>query len=281
MSDQTAGARALTYWDYIKLDELLSLQQPHTTAHDEVQFIVVHQTFELWFSLAIHELRGALDALSRNDLQLGAHLLKRVATILRTSLHGFEPLMTMTMQGYAEFRDALHPASGFQSSQFRIIEILLGIERVASKTEERQEKFYWEAAVQTGETFVNFMEKYHTQLLADYESAKEKNLRRAMLRLTEEATGRQGADAYRALFEKRDEHPLLASLAESARDLQLAVMDFRLSHHKVTVFTIGAHATGTSDSHTDPVPSCAAYLANVIREHSEIFPELEEAITTQ
>jgi tryptophan 2,3-dioxygenase len=279
MADQGADERALTYWDYIRLDELLALQQPRTSAHDEVQFIIVHQTFELWFRLAIHELRGALDALDRNDLQQGAHLLKRVAAILRTSLHGFEPLMTMTMQGYAEFRDALHPASGFQSSQFRIIEILLGIERVGSAAEAQEEKFYWEAAVQAGETFENFMKKYHTQLIADYETAKEKNLRRVMLRLTEHATGKSGVDAYRHLFANRDEHPLLLSLAESARDLQQAVMDFRLSHHKVTVFTIGAHAAGTSDSHRDPVPSCAAYLANVIRERSEIFPELEEAIT--
>jgi tryptophan 2,3-dioxygenase len=279
MADQSAGERALTYWDYIRLDDLLSLQQPRTEAHDEIQFIVVHQTFELWFRLAIHELRGALDALARNDLQQGAHLLKRVAVILRTSLHGFEPLMTMTMQGYAEFRDALHPASGFQSSQFRVIEILLGIERVTSEGEQKEEKFYWEAAVQAGETFSNFMNRYHTQLLDDYSEAKEKNLRRAMLRLTEEATGKTGVEAYRHLFAHRDEFPLLLSLAESARDLQQAVMDFRLSHHKVTVFTIGAHATGTSDSHRDPVPSCAAYLANVIRQHSEIFPELEAAIT--
>ncbi|HVK39318.1 MAG TPA: tryptophan 2,3-dioxygenase family protein [Candidatus Kapabacteria bacterium] len=279
MADQSANERALTYWDYIKLDELLSLQQPRTAAHDEIQFIVVHQTFELWFRLAIHELRGALEALAKNDLQQGAHLLKRVAVILRTSLNGFDPLMTMTMQGYAEFRDALHPASGFQSSQFRILEILLGIERVTSKEDQAKERFYWEAAVQTGETFTNFMAKYQEQLLEDYETAKEQNLRRTMLRLTETATGLQGVAAYRHIFANRDEHPLLLSLAESARDLQQAVMDFRLSHHKVTVFTIGAHAAGTSDSHKDPVPSCAHYLANVIREHSEIFPELEEAIT--
>lgn len=274
-----ADAPALTYWDYIKLDELLSLQQPRTTAHDEMQFIMVHQTFELWFRLAINELRGALDALSRNDLQHGAHLLKRVAVILRTSLHGFDPLMTMTMQGYSEFRDALHPASGFQSSQFRIIEILLGIERVTTDEEAKEEKFYWESAIQAGETFSNFMNKYHAELMESYADAKEKNLRRAMLRLTETATGETGADAYRALFADRDRHPLLLSLAESARDLQQAVLDFRLSHHKVTVFTIGAHAPGTSDSHRDPVPSCAAYLADVIRNRSEIFPELEAAIT--
>jgi hypothetical protein len=162
-----------------------------------------------------------------------------------------------------------------------VLEILLGIERVKSKEDEKEEKFYWEAAVQTGETFTNFMRKYHEQLLQDYETARENNLRRLMLRLTEDATGGKGVEAYRRLFAERDRWPVLLSVAESARDLQQAVLDFRLSHHKVTVFTIGSTAAGTSDSHKDPVPSCAAYLANVIREHSEIFPELEGAITGQ
>jgi tryptophan 2,3-dioxygenase len=184
----------------------------------------------------------------------------------------------MSQQGYAEFRDALHPASGFQSSQFRILEILLGIERVTSEKEAAEERFYWENAVQAGETFNNFMKRYHEQLVSDYREAKEKNLRRLMLRLTEQATGEKGAEAYRRLFNNREEFPLLVSLAETARDLQQALKDFRLSHHKVTIFTIGAHATGTSDSHKEPAPSCAAYLLDVIRDQSMIFPELEAAL---
>ncbi len=268
----------LTYWDYIKLDQLLSLQQPLTDAHDELQFIIVHQTFELWFSLAIYELRGAIAALVAEDLRAASERLRRTAVVLRTSLNGFDPLMTMSQQGYLEFRDALHPASGFQSSQFRVIEILLGIERVEDDAERDREQFYWEGAVQAGATFDNFMAKYHQQLVADYEEAREHNLRRLMLQLTEKATGRSGAEAYRELLHRRDDFPLLADLAETARDLQQALMDFRLSHHKVTIFTIGAHTAGTSDSHNRQHPSCAAYLLNVIREHSTIFPELEEAV---
>jgi tryptophan 2,3-dioxygenase len=279
MPDST-NQQPVTYWDYIKLDQLLSLQHVHTDAHDELQFIIVHQTFELWFHLAIYELRGALNALNNGNTTLGVDLLKRVATILRTSLNGFDPLMTMSQQGYAEFRDALHPASGFQSSQFRIIEILLGIERTTSEEEEGKERFYWENAVQAGATFTMFMKRYHEQLLGDYEEAKEKNLRRVMLRLTEKATGATGEQAYRELFAQRESHEDLASLAETALDLQQAVLDFRRSHHKVTVFTIGAHAAGTSDSHGNPAPSCAAYLTSVIRERSTIFPELDAALAT-
>jgi len=274
------SSKPLTYWDYIATDELLALQRPLTAAHDEMQFIIVHQTFELWFKLAIYELTGALAALEKNDLQHAAHLLKRIATILRTSLNGFDPLVTMSQQGYAEFRDALHPASGFQSSQFRIIEILLGIERVTSEEDRSRERFYWESAVQAGATFTNFMEKYSDELQRSYEEAKDRNLRRAMLRITEEQTGRTGAEAYRHLLEHRDEYPILMALAESARDLQQAMLDFRLNHHKVTVFTVGAHAPGTSDAHSPKHPSCAAYLAGVIRDRSTIFPELEEAYTS-
>jgi tryptophan 2,3-dioxygenase len=269
----------LTYWDYIATDELLSLQKPLTDAHDELQFIVVHQTFELWFKLAIYEMRAALEALDGNDVARGTRYLKRVASILRTSLMGFDPLMTMSQQGYAEFRDALHPASGFQSSQFRVIEILMGIERVTTAEERDQERFYWENAVQAGVTFTQFMAKYHDELSANYEEVKKKNLRHAMLRVTEEAIGQNGVAAYQALFRDRDRYPELMALAEAGRDLQQAMLDFRLHHHKVTVFTVGEHAPGTSDAHAPSHPSCAAYLLGVIRDRSTIFPELETALT--
>lgn len=279
MSELPSNA-PVTYWDYIKTDELLSLQQPLTQSHDELQFIMVHQTFELWFKLAINELRAAIELLGAGEIGRGSSLVKRVAVILRTALHGFDPLLTMSMQGYAEFRDALHPASGFQSSQFRVLEILAGIERVTTPEQESQERFYWESAVQAGATYTMFMEKYRDQLVQDYDSAKEHNLRRVMLRLTEQRTGKSGADAYRWLFQHRDEMPELITLAENAGDLQQAILDFRLHHHKVTVFTVGEHAAGTSDSHEAKHPSCAAYLLGVIRDRSTIFPELEAALTS-
>ncbi len=277
--DEASSLPPLTYWDYIKLDDLLSLQAPRTQAHDELMFIMVHQTFELWFRLAINELRGAIGALESGNVQYGVDLLRRVGVILRTAHKGFDPLMTMSQQGYAEFRDALHPASGFQSSQFRIIEILLGIQRVSGGEEARNEKFYWENAVQAGSTFNNFVDRYYEELTRDYESAKEHNLRNVMLRLTEEATGLTGADAYRHLLSHRTEYAALVVLAEAGRDLEQALLDFRLNHHKVTVFTIGEHAAGTSDAHRPKHSSCAVYLLDVIKDHSTIFPELEDGMS--
>lgn len=273
MSDSKAP---VTYWDYIGTDALLDLQRPHTEAHDEMQFIMVHQVFELWFKLAIYELRGVVRALESEDNARAAHLMHRVATIFRTSLHGFDPLMTMTQEGYAEFRDALAPASGFQSFQFRVIELLLGIEPVSDEL--GHERFYWETAVQAGTTFTMFMERYHAELRRIRAEQGERTVRRMMTRAVERATGLQGADAFRRIYAERELFASLADLADGARDIEAAMLEFRKSHRKVTVFTVGAHATGTSDSHGNPAPSCAAYLQGVIRERAVIFPEMQEKI---
>lgn len=275
-AEKEGRKKSVTYWDYIRLDDLLELQHPHTEAHDELQFIMVHQTFEIWFKLAINELQGAIAHLQQRNVSQGNNLMKRVAVILRTAVKGFDPLVTMSMQGYAEFRDALAPASGFQSVQFRIIEMLLGME---PEGEGEKKKFYWEDAVQAGETFHEFMGKYQDELIRRYRELDGVTLRKVMLRLTEEATGKKGAEAYEDLLRRRNEFPEYVALAETARDLQQALLDFRLGHHKVTVFTIGKHAAGTSDSHAADHPSCAEYLLGVIRDRSVVFPELEEGTT--
>ena len=261
------------YWEYIGLDDLLSLQHPKTDAHDEMQFIMVHQAFEIWFRLAIYELREVIARLEKGDLAGGQTLMHRVGVILRSAVKGFDPLVTMSMQGYAAFRDALTPASGFQSVQFRVIELLLGIEP------DEEDRFYWEHAVQAGETYHAFMGKYQEGLRDELVALKGRTLRRIMLRLVEESTDLVGAESYREVHRRRNDFPDHYALAESARDLQQAVIDFRLGHHKVTVFSIGAHAAGTSDSHAADHPSCAQYLLNVIRDRATIFPELEEALS--
>jgi tryptophan 2,3-dioxygenase len=270
------GSDPVTYWDYIQLDKLLSLQHPVTDAHDELQFIIVHQTFELWFRLAIYELRAAIEQLRTGDISGAIRLLGRVSEILRTACQGFDPLVTMSQQGYLEFRDALKPASGFQSMQFRIIENLIGIEK-ESGDEEEGDKYYWQNAVQTGTTYDHFAEKYFAEIEENYRAFGNDNIRRMMQRLVEDATKKEGVEAYREVLNNRNSWSDLYALTQCARDLQQALLDFRLAHHKVTVFTIGKHAAGTSDSHAEQHPSCAEYLLNVIRDRSTIFPELEQA----
>jgi tryptophan 2,3-dioxygenase len=118
----------LTYGSYLRLPELLG-QQVLTSdppVHDEMLFIVVHQTYELWFKELLHELTGVRDALSDPTTGLARQLLRRVHVIDRLLVSQVDVLETMTPQDFGEFRAALAPASGFQSVQFRELEFLSG-----------------------------------------------------------------------------------------------------------------------------------------------------------
>jgi len=116
----------LTYARYLKLREMLSLQKRLTAAHDELQFIVIHQAFELWFKLLLFELEATRGALLANDAPTAVHLLRRVHAIVRMLTAGWPVIETMRPIDFLEFRSELQPASGFQSVQFREIECLSG-----------------------------------------------------------------------------------------------------------------------------------------------------------
>jgi tryptophan 2,3-dioxygenase len=122
---------ALSYGSYLKVDELLSLQQPLSRPqhHDEMLFIVIHQVYELWFKQVLHELDAAAAALDRDDLPRVAKCFHRIHTIQRLLEQQVDILETMTPQEFNQFRDHLHPASGFQSVQFRELEFACGIRR--------------------------------------------------------------------------------------------------------------------------------------------------------
>jgi len=122
------GMHAMSYGDYLHLDELLSSQHlvtdpPH---HDELLFIVQHQTSELWLKLMLHELRSACDDLDADDLRRALKRLARVKSIQATMTEQWSVLATLTPTEYAEFRGSLGTSSGFQSYQYRAVEFLLG-----------------------------------------------------------------------------------------------------------------------------------------------------------
>jgi tryptophan 2,3-dioxygenase len=121
------GAR-LTYGSYLRLPELLTLQQLESDppAHDELLFITIHQVYELWFKQVLHEVETARDAMADGRLWWARHLLRRVAVIEGVLVHQIDVLETMTPQDFLEFRHRLAPASGFQSVQFRELEFLSG-----------------------------------------------------------------------------------------------------------------------------------------------------------
>jgi tryptophan 2,3-dioxygenase len=120
-------AKPLTYASYLNVGGLLGLQRRLTFAHDELQFIVVHQVFELWFKLLLFELESIRAAIDRSDVSAAVHLLRRTHEILKTLTAGWTVIETMRPIDFLEFRSELRPASGFQSCQFREIEYLSGL----------------------------------------------------------------------------------------------------------------------------------------------------------
>ena len=119
----------LTYGSYLKIPELLSLQQLRSDppVHDELLFIVVHQAYELWFKQLLFELEAARDAMFTDSPGRARHLLARITAIERVLIEHIQVLQTMSPQDFLEFRAVLAPASGFQSAQFRELEFLSGL----------------------------------------------------------------------------------------------------------------------------------------------------------
>ncbi len=119
----------LTYKGYLHLDELLNLQRPlaKPECHDETLFIIVHQVFELWFRLILHEIDKLFDLLENDDVLESERLIRRLTSIVRLFIPKLSVLETMIPSDFIQFRNLLRPASGFQSVQFREIEFASGL----------------------------------------------------------------------------------------------------------------------------------------------------------
>src|SRR5262245_41099954 len=140
----------LTYGQYLKVPELLSLQECLSSPlhHDEPLFIIIHQVYELWFKLLLHETDTAIKRLNDDRLNEATRLLRRVVEVQRLLVHQVRILETMRPQDFLGFRYHLNPASGFQSIQFRELEFLLGLkdpEVLASLYSDAREKARLEA----------------------------------------------------------------------------------------------------------------------------------------
>jgi len=121
----------MSYSDYLALDKILDAQHPLSTAHDEILFIIQHQTSELWMKLAIHELSATCRLIAADDLQPAFKTLSRVSRILEQLNSAWDVLRTMTPSEYTEFRALLGQSSGFQSWQYRVIEFIVGNKNAA------------------------------------------------------------------------------------------------------------------------------------------------------
>lgn len=124
-------SRDMSYGDYLHLDQILSAQHPLSPAHDELLFIVQHQTSELWMKLMLHELRAAIRSVAGDDLHSAFKMLSRVSRIMEQLVGAWSVLSTMTPPEYTAIRPYLSNSSGFQSAQYRCIEFALGNKNAA------------------------------------------------------------------------------------------------------------------------------------------------------
>jgi tryptophan 2,3-dioxygenase len=124
-------SESMSYGDYLHLDEILSAQKPRSPDHNEMLFIVQHQTSELWMKLMLHELSAAMQCVAQDDLGSAFKMLARVSKIMEQLVHAWDVLATMTPPEYSAIRPFLASSSGFQSYQYRCIEFSLGNKNAA------------------------------------------------------------------------------------------------------------------------------------------------------
>lgn len=124
-------SKDMSYGDYLHLDQVLSAQHPLSPDHNEMLFIVQHQTSELWMKLMLHELHGAVCHVAADQLPEAFKMLARVSRIMEQLVHAWDVLGTMTPPEYSAIRPYLSNSSGFQSAQYRQIEFMLGNKNAA------------------------------------------------------------------------------------------------------------------------------------------------------
>jgi tryptophan 2,3-dioxygenase len=223
----------LNYTGYLKIEELLSLQEPRSDEHDEILFIIIHQVYELWFKEMLHELDYLDKVLERGDLPGALHTLKRILTILKIVVAQTDVLESMTPVDFFSFRDRLETASGSQSYQFRELEFVLGMKN-ARAIDEYPEGSRARANLlrRLGEpTTWDAMLRYLAR--SGYDVPREA-LERDMTRPVEPRD-----DIQRLLIEVYHRDRATAELCERLVDLDEGFQEWRYRHVKMVERTIG------------------------------------------
>lgn len=252
----------MSYGDYLNIDALLSSQKLRTDAHDEMLFIIQHQTSELWMRLAIHEIAAARAAIKIDDLQPAVKMLSRVARVFEQLNSAWDVLRTMTPSDYTRFRDALGQSSGFQSHQYRQIEYTLGNRnRAMMRPHEHNPKVF--------ELLENELAKPSIydetlRLLNRHGVAVPSEILNRDVRLTHQANGGVIA-AWKVVYEAPETHWQLYELAEKLMDFEDYFRRWRFNHvttvERVIGFKRGTGGTGG-----------VSYLRRMLE--VELFPEL-------
>lgn len=268
----TDGARldfagAMTYGDYLHLDEVLGAQRPLSGDHNEMLFIVQHQATELWMKLMVHELRAARDHIRGDDLPPAFKMLSRVARIMAQLNQSWDVLSTLTPAEYSSFRGALGNASGFQSFQYRMVEFLLGNKQALHLEPHRHRP-----------DLLAPLEELHRDA-SIYDEAIRVLARRGFAIDREcverdctslHAFNQSVCDAWVQVYKGTGEHWDLYELAEKLVDLEDAFRQWRFRHATTVERVIGLKR-GTGGT------SGVGYLRRMVE--IELFPELWRART--
>jgi tryptophan 2,3-dioxygenase len=233
---------ALTYAEYLELEQLLSLQRPRSdpAEHDEMLFIVIHQVYEIWFKLVLHETDKLGRDLRRGELFEAIATLKRIRTIMKTLVAQLDILETMTPLSFASFRARLDTASGFQSSQFREVEFAYGYKRAQLVAE--GSPIPDRSALEARLNAPSIMDNLYEFLAGRGVQVPEYLLSRDVALATEASTELQ--DEILLTYQKQ---PELVLLFELLLDLDEGFQEWRYRHVKLVERTIGAkHGTGGS-----------------------------------
>ncbi len=251
----------LTYRKYLKIDELLSLQNPLSDGpeHDETLFIIIHQVYELWFKQILHELRRLAQLFENGETAKSLHTLNRILAIWRTMVKQIDVLETMTPLSFGSFRSRLESASGFQSYQFRLLEITLGhrnqalIDRSPFIDETRR---ILDAAMTEPSTYDYFLRFIAAKGYPLESDILDRDL--SQPNLEDERVRKNLVKIYR-------EDPVLTQVCERLVDLDEGLQEWRYRHVKMVQRTIGTKM-GTGGS------SGAEYLAKTL--FKPLFPDL-------
>src|SRR5476651_1115871 len=253
---------SMSYGDYLDLGRILSAQHPLSPDHNEMLFIVQHQTSELWMKLMLHELRAAVAAIASDQLGAAFKMLARVSRIMEQLVHAWDVLATMTPPEYSAIRPYLSASSGFQSYQYREIEFILGNKNAAllnvhNTAPEAYQKL--DAALRAPSVYDEAV-----QLLArsGLPIAPERLNADWTLATTPDETVKQ---AWLAVYREPEKHWALYELAEKLVDLETAFRFWRF-RHVTTVERIIGFKTGTGGT------AGVSYLRKML--DVVLFPEL-------
>jgi len=255
-------SQAMSYGDYLGLDQILTAQHPRSPNHNEMLFIVQHQTSELWMKLMLHELHAVREQMRNGDLPPAFKMLARVARIMDQLVHAWDVLATMTPPEYTAIRPYLGSSSGFQSSQYREIEFILGNKNAAllNVHASAPESFArLDAALRTPSI-------YDEAILLMARAGLPIDAQRANADWTLPTTANDSVKAaWLTVYRAPTEHWALYELAEKLVDLETAFRFWRF-RHVTTVERIIGFKTGTGGT------AGVSYLKKML--DVVLFPEL-------